>query len=226
MKQLKALHQPRFLEPLLSPDGVDADTGAYQMRDMALCFASVRDHESKRGFLFDYIVYARADLYWFTTLPPLQLLQAVDPLAVWIPDGQDSDGLNDRVAIVPRRWAEIYFNRWGLLLNGTLLQRLGACMAFRKEEKGFEWLLYALLRTYRVPVLRFNAVAAIQCIGKGRPKHSSCTRTLKIDYDRVRFKYSQELSEATFTARFLKQNWTWRPGEVPRYLGFGVLFLD
>jgi len=206
-----------FAHPLAAPkDAKEVDTGALQLRDISKCFKLVLEKEVRRRSRYRYVVYTRPDYYWFTTLPDLDLLQRQNPDAVWIPDGCDSDGLNDRMAVIPRRWAAQYLDRWTLLINGTLLPLLRDANRGRVAERGPEWLLYVVLRGYRVPVLRFTPVAALACTGGGaKPRHGSCTRPLVIGSDIVRFKYVQEASEAMQMAAWLSKQWAWRPARMP-----------
>lgn len=215
---LHALSGRLFAHPLTAPPGtVQVDSGAFQLRDMSLCFARVRTYEASRQAQYKYVVYVRADTYWLTNLPPLHLLRDMDPQAVWIPDGCDSDGINDRMAIVPRRWGLHYFDRWTLLLNGTLLALIRrASGRDQHAERGAEWLLYAVLRGFRVPVLRFTPVAAVVCVANtGKPAHGSCTAPLPLGVDRVAFKYAQEASEAIQAAGWLSRSWVWRRAQSP-----------
>eukprot|EP00929_Paragymnodinium_shiwhaense_P070571 TRINITY_DN35736_c0_g1_i1.p1 TRINITY_DN35736_c0_g1~~TRINITY_DN35736_c0_g1_i1.p1 ORF type:complete len:734 (+),score=84.43 TRINITY_DN35736_c0_g1_i1:85-2286(+) len=216
IKALDKFQHKQFLEPLLVRAGQDGppDTNAYQLRDCYECFQKVRGREFARRVRYRYVVYTRGDTFWFSTLPPLNVLESINPSALWIPDGQDSDGFNDRMAIVPRKWADIYFGRWHLLINGSLLPGIRQGMG-KKVGAGAEWLLYVALRQFRVPVLRFSAVAAIQCIEGIKPNHGACTRPFHMGSTKVQFKYSQEAGEAMFAARMLSRAWEWRPALTP-----------
>lgn len=212
---IKVVWRMLFAQPLSMPPEEEAGTGTYQLRDMSACLAMVHQREAEQGARYEYLVYARLDALWLTTLPDLDLLRSVHPDAVWIPDGCDSDGLNDRMAIVPRRWATHYFDRWSLLLSGKLTALLlRAYGGDRLADRGAEWLLYTVLRGYRIPVLRFTPVAALVCIG-GQRRHSSCTRILAIGEQNVRFRYSQEGSEVLIAADMLARGWVWRPARAP-----------
>ena len=48
--------------------------------------------------------------------PPLHLL---DPSYLWVPTGEDNEGVNDRHWVANRRDAEHVFRRWDTLLDGA-----------------------------------------------------------------------------------------------------------
>merc|ERR1719424_530126 len=88
------------------------------------------------------------------------MLERTDPKAIWIPDGMDWDGLNDRLAIVPRRWASAYFGRLPNLLNGSLVFQLSYQL---KERVTSERLLLLALHLAGAPVRRFSSTCAVLC---------------------------------------------------------------
>ncbi|CAK0801359.1 unnamed protein product [Prorocentrum cordatum] len=202
-----------FLGPLVGHDG----RNAFLLRDLWRCLELVRGHERSQSVWYRHLGFSRLDLHWVAMPPPLELLRRADPGAVWIPDGQDWDGLNDRFAIVPRRWASAYFGRWPRLLNGSLLPAVrraagGARLALRFEA-GPEWLLLAGLRAAGAPVRRFSPVAAVLCQpGSRRGRYGRCTRPWP-PAGRS-FKYSAEASEAHANAARLRlEGWGWRAAE-------------
>eukprot|EP00928_Gymnodinium_smaydae_P078997 TRINITY_DN63029_c0_g1_i1.p1 TRINITY_DN63029_c0_g1~~TRINITY_DN63029_c0_g1_i1.p1 ORF type:complete len:499 (-),score=32.21 TRINITY_DN63029_c0_g1_i1:345-1814(-) len=212
-----------FSQPASKTDRAHDRTNSYQLRDLSFCYSGVIRMETRRQRPYEYILYLRADYYYLSTLPPLRLLKHVHPAAVWIPDGCDSDGLNDRMAIVPRRWASVYFDRWTLLYNSSLvhaLRRAGAGLA----ERGAEWLLLVALRGYSVPVRRFSPVAALMCTGataRGKQVHNArCTHKLHFaggpaEDVGVQFRYAQEAAEAMSAAKNFARGWVWRATPMP-----------
>jgi len=82
-----------------------------------MCRRMVESYERQRGRLYDWVIFARADMFWTQSHPPLGVL---DPAFLHIPIGQDNSGydggaamgINDRHAVVPRKWFSAYFSRW------------------------------------------------------------------------------------------------------------------
>lgn len=224
MAALDAKYGFQFSQPASSFNvPIRERTHAFQLRDTSACYSQVKLFEARRRALYQHVLFIRADYYFLTTLPSLKLLQRVHPKAVWIPDGVDSDGIQDRMAIVHRTWASVYFDRWTMLFNGTLLPfiRRARSTSGEDEEYGAEWLLLVALRAFRVPVRRFAPVAAAICTGttgygSGSSRYQSCSRPFVFDDSGdIRFRYSQEGSEAMITARWLRRDWVWRATPMP-----------
>lgn len=205
-----------FLGPLVGNDG----RNAFLLRDLWRCLKLVSSHEQQRGRKYRYLAFSRLDLHWFAPPPPIEVLHAADKHAVWIPDGQDWDGLNDRFAVVPRRWGNAYFGRWPALLNGSMLrdvqQAAGTGLLDLKFDAGPEWLLRASLHSAGVPVRRFSPVAAVVCQpGSHRGRYGRCTRAQPPSG--LSFKYSSEVSEAhANAARLQRAGWSWRTSVAPQ----------
>eukprot|EP00927_Polykrikos_kofoidii_P044851 TRINITY_DN38727_c0_g1_i1.p1 TRINITY_DN38727_c0_g1~~TRINITY_DN38727_c0_g1_i1.p1 ORF type:complete len:454 (-),score=55.00 TRINITY_DN38727_c0_g1_i1:51-1412(-) len=200
-----------FLGPLVGNDG----RNAYMVRDLWRCYQVIHSHEDRHAIEYRYLAYSRLDLHWVAQPPPLHLLVRAAPKAIWIPDGQDWDGLNDRFALVPRHLALAYFARWPRLLNGTLLPSLlraiGRGNVLRlKFDGGPEWLLRASLHAAGAAVRRFSPVAAVLCqTGSRRGRYGRCTRPWP--GSGLIFKYSSEASEAHVNAARLRSaGWRWR----------------
>jgi len=207
-----------FLGPLVGHDG----RNAFLLRDLWRCLQLVRRHESLSILRYHYVAFSRIDIHWFAPPPPLKFFLQADPDAIWLPDGQDWDGVNDRFALVPRRWADAFFGRWPRLLNGSLLSAVRSAAGHRrldlKFEAGPEWLLLAALRRARATVLRFSPVAAVLCAsGSKRGRYGRCTRPsgpLGLS-----FKYSSEASEAQANvARLGAVGWEWRGSNASPFL--------
>ncbi|CAK0905380.1 unnamed protein product [Prorocentrum cordatum] len=87
------------------------------------CQRMVTAHEEQRGQLYEWVIFARADMLWLHNHPPIGVL---DPRFVYVPFGQDNSfyangsepGLNDRHAAVPRALVPGYFGRWDALRSG------------------------------------------------------------------------------------------------------------
>eukprot|EP00933_Yihiella_yeosuensis_P074048 TRINITY_DN82884_c0_g1_i1.p1 TRINITY_DN82884_c0_g1~~TRINITY_DN82884_c0_g1_i1.p1 ORF type:complete len:275 (-),score=26.82 TRINITY_DN82884_c0_g1_i1:264-1088(-) len=172
----------------------------------------LEEMEMKRGKRYKYWVYTRLDWHWLEPPPPIALFESTDPNSVWIPDGNDWDGLNDRFALVPRRWTHAYFGRWPRLLNGTFLGPMRQAAPKPPRGKfygGPEWSLMAGLWAFGTPVSRFAGTGAILCLNSKRARYGRCTR--KLDPTGFMFKYSAEASEAHLNVGRLRMDgWEWR----------------
>ena len=60
-------------------------------------------------------MFTRLEFEWLHDHPPLHLL---DPSYLWVPTGEDNEGVNDRHWVANRRDAEHVFRRWDTLLDG------------------------------------------------------------------------------------------------------------
>lgn len=203
-----------FLGPLIGADG----RNAFLLRDLWRCSLLVQAQEASRAAQYEYWGFIRPDLHWLVPPPALRVFRQADPRAIWVPDGQDWDGINDRFALVPRCWAAAYFDRWPLALNGSLLPLMRrAAGGFRrvalKFDGGPEWLLAASLRWGRAPVRRFAPVGALLCpAGSTRGQYGRCTKPWPPTG--LSFKYSAEASEAHANARNLGIfAWQWRASQ-------------
>ncbi|CAE7234536.1 unnamed protein product [Symbiodinium necroappetens] len=205
-----------FLGPLTVAEG----RNAFHVRTLFHCWEQITAAEAARGQRYKYWIFARLDWLWLALPPALSTFQRADPAAVWIPDGQDWDGINDRFAVVPRRYAKPYFGRWPWLVNGSLLpMMLRAATRSRSEVspdlyRGPEWSLLAALHWYRLPVRRFGSTGAVLCLGGRRAKYGRCTRR-KRPSD-LSYKYSGEVSESSANVLLLRDGWTWRFLASPR----------
>eukprot|EP00928_Gymnodinium_smaydae_P064969 TRINITY_DN48188_c0_g1_i1.p1 TRINITY_DN48188_c0_g1~~TRINITY_DN48188_c0_g1_i1.p1 ORF type:complete len:517 (-),score=80.50 TRINITY_DN48188_c0_g1_i1:28-1443(-) len=204
-----------FLGPLVGNDG----RNAFLVRDLWRCLSLMRSHEEERGAVYRYFAFSRIDAHWLAMPPSLQLLEQTDRRAIWIPDGQDWDGLNDRFALIPRVWASAYLGRWPRLLNGSLLPALRRATPEGpldlKFNAGPEWLLRVTLHDAKVPVRRFQGVLALVCQqGSKRGRYGRCTRPFPPTG--LSFKYSSEASEAHATlGRLQLEGWEWRAAHGP-----------
>merc|ERR1711988_1812283 len=85
----------------------------------SLCLDAVEDLELASLTKFAWVVYVRVDMDLLGHHPPLA------PMAlrggIWIPEGQDFGGLNDRWAVVHRHHLHTYFKRWEAFLDGSAL---------------------------------------------------------------------------------------------------------
>ncbi len=102
----------------------------------------LRAHEAgaRGGRAYDHVVWSRLEYTWLRAHPPLHVLSAASrrselPCELWVPLGEDYAGINDRHALMTRRAADAYFNRFGALLSGKLLEVLPCLPCGQSSER-------------------------------------------------------------------------------------------
>ena len=95
-------------------------TGAlYFLYGVQCLLQLVSETEVEENFLYDRLVFSRLDSNWLAPHPPLDLLAQEH---IWVPQGQDYFGLNDRHAVLNRTHADTYFRRFDYILSGMVMQ--------------------------------------------------------------------------------------------------------
>lgn len=128
---------------------------------LSKCLRLIHSHEAATGQLYSRLVHSRLESIWLAPHPPISLM---DSRCLWVPDGEDYGGLNDRHAIMNRSQAELYMARWDMILDGRVMQnnanlQSGTCCGSMSDER---WLL-SLTRYYRLPVCRFPQLFFLTC---------------------------------------------------------------
>eukprot|EP00929_Paragymnodinium_shiwhaense_P009961 TRINITY_DN114417_c0_g1_i1.p1 TRINITY_DN114417_c0_g1~~TRINITY_DN114417_c0_g1_i1.p1 ORF type:complete len:366 (+),score=56.12 TRINITY_DN114417_c0_g1_i1:1-1098(+) len=161
-----------FLEGIVRPPlpGLSDElfrTVFYALYTRARAYKGLQALEAAWGSRFDWVVYSRGDLRWFSPLPPAEIW-ANSSSTVWVPDGADWGGLYDRAAIMPRRFAQAYFERPFLLLTSPPadLQQL----VNRHGDITAEVLLSAALEEANAEVGSFPPLAAVTCCEENAPE--------------------------------------------------------
>jgi len=168
------------------------------------CRRMVESFEQQRGWEYEWVVFARAEMVWVHDHPPIEVLS---PKYVYIPMGQDNSfynfndlkGINDRHAAVPKRWFKSYFNRWECLLNGNAWKYL-AKVAKAGYMINTEQYLWLHLQAEGVQVRRFAPVSFLSHCTEG----PQCQHLYKgTDLGKVRWtqtaKYWTEMLESRRT---------------------------
>mmetsp|Transcript_57774 Transcript_57774/g.154347 ORF Transcript_57774/g.154347 Transcript_57774/m.154347 type:complete len:423 (+) Transcript_57774:129-1397(+) len=106
-------------------------SGLYQMRSLWWCSRMMRDTEISMGASFERVICSRPEILWIGDHPPLRWL---DPDIVWIPDGEDHGGLNDRHAVLNRVAAEHYMGGWSSVVDGTALKLIQEAVGSRAAQ--------------------------------------------------------------------------------------------
>lgn len=163
-------------------------TGLNQMYSLRWCLQMVEQHEAaaeaSRGqaWSYDWIIKSRLDNVWEVQHLPLQLFSKE---FIWIPEGHDWGGLNDRHALVPRSPSsrralqgpsQVYFNGWSWLTTtkavGTIQDafwNVNMCEdrnRFSAPCLNHESWLWARLGVTHLPVSRFPNTAWSLCGNK------------------------------------------------------------
>lgn len=141
-----------------------------QQLDISRCLSLIHRHEQQLGRNYTRVVHSRMEFQWLAPHPPLSML---DPESVWVPRGEDWSGLNDRHAVLSRAAAEVYMNKWQMIMDGSvmkLVRELSQGMMPRAFNS--EMLLARILRSKRVRVSRFPPVAVLGCCNSSSARRS------------------------------------------------------
>jgi len=79
-----------------------------ELHDRSRCLDLIALQEARSGVRYTRIVHTRLDLVWLRPHPPLSLLQP--DAAVWLANGMDWKGYNDRHAVMSRYVRYIYLS--------------------------------------------------------------------------------------------------------------------
>ncbi|CAE8595252.1 unnamed protein product [Polarella glacialis] len=223
----------RLRSYILPPDvrGVKLPFGpgrrqAFQSRMLWLCREAMLQKEEARSQLYSHWIFQQIDFHWIVPPPSLRSFHKVSPSSVWIPEGSDFDGVNDRLAIVPRAWADAYFGLWRhLWLNASLDdqildQSLITYMSNHPSKDsptkpiGHAFLLLASLNWHNASIARFSSVAALICTQASHQAVSQGCRLQKyVAYPplSLRFQSYAEAQEAHLNAELQFQGgWQWQ----------------
>lgn len=100
-----------------SADMRRSGSGLCQMYSHKQCLSMITDWEQRRGLEYERVVYSRADFLWLAPHVPLSFLPNGE---MWIVDGEDNGGINDRHWVMPRSLAAKLLNSWDRLVEGQL----------------------------------------------------------------------------------------------------------
>lgn len=169
-----------WLPSMLSP--VFGNPGGNTMREFhyqSRCHALIVAREKRRAGTYSRVMFTRIEFEWLQPHPPLSLLE---PGYVWIPAGEDNDGLNDRHWVASREGARILLGRWDALLDGSALRAVHGAVsggAVRPAWLSSEMYSLKLVLMHRLQVGRFPNFAYLQCCealyvdANGRHIHST-----------------------------------------------------
>ena len=98
---------PLTTSPVIgNPKGNTLQELHYQSR----CLDLIGAHEAgeRRGVAYERVMFTRLEFEWLADPPPLAMLH---PAYLWLPTGEDNEGVNDRHWIANRKDAEKVFRR-------------------------------------------------------------------------------------------------------------------
>lgn len=100
-------------------------SGLCQMHSHRQCWDMISSHERRRGLEYERVIYTRADMRWLGPHLPLSLLPAGKG-EVYVVDGEDNGGINDRHWVMPRHLAPAMLDSWDRLVDGRTAELIEA----------------------------------------------------------------------------------------------------
>eukprot|EP00930_Biecheleria_cincta_P072709 TRINITY_DN60065_c0_g1_i1.p1 TRINITY_DN60065_c0_g1~~TRINITY_DN60065_c0_g1_i1.p1 ORF type:complete len:345 (-),score=43.15 TRINITY_DN60065_c0_g1_i1:47-1081(-) len=85
------------------------------------CLDMITDWESKRGKQFERVIFSRPHFRWVGPHIPLRYLNSTQ---IWVVDGEDNGGINDRHWVIPRDVMPIMLGAWDMLVDGRVAAML------------------------------------------------------------------------------------------------------
>lgn len=151
---------PTMLSPAVgNPQANTLREFHYQSRCMSLMEAT----ETRRGRLYERVLFSRLENHWLAPHPPLSLLS---PGLVWVPAGEDNGGVNDRHWLAPRTQASVLMRRWDALLDGTALLSVHRTTRLDRVVPQFlssEMYLRLFARHHSIGIGRFPMLGYLAC---------------------------------------------------------------
>ncbi len=199
-------HRKTIDSSWVQTDNVQNDRNLRYFLNKRSLYKLIEKHETDNNFRYDRVIFQRSDMYYYAPHPPMDMLSSE---YVWIPEGQDWGGLNDRHAVIPRRFLERYLLRWDSFVSGDLPRWYEMTEWVKTTGVWNEMYLFLALSSLRgtreeVKVARFLPVAHIKCCTNGQQcLHRPCQ-------DRTQgWRYQSEGSDALKVAALVKKGWQW-----------------
>jgi len=143
---------------------------------------------------YSHFIITRTDMQWLSPHPPLQLL---NERMLWIPEGEDYHGYNDRHAVCSRRNIDSFLNLFDALISGKAYGYLGPYKMLNHEYQVKLHLIHEGIR-----VGRFKNLAYI--IG-GDKLHTNWSGLKLKEIDGITYycKYPGEVDSSTANSKAL-----------------------
>lgn len=146
---------------------------------------------------YSHFIITRTDFQWLAPHPPLHLL---DHRHVWIPEGEDYKGYNDRHAVCSRKNVFPYLSFFDGLISGEAFKYLSPYKSLNHEYQ-----LKLHLEHQGIRVGRFKNLAYLTG-GEGTQTNWSGVVTKEVDGVTYRCKYPGEVDSATANSRAFSEH--------------------
>jgi len=177
----------------------------------------IEERERKRGGNYSHIVWSRPDMFWLGDHLPMHIIPEGERKNIWVVDGEDNGGLNDRHWVMPRHIAATMLNSWDRLMDGSLADFFGDLALPQLSTEAF--FAYNLARSGENRLVRrLPPLAFVMCSNFHSRKNNDLSARTWEDSARlgnvnVRCqpggpKYRHEFEHARVVAS-CKQDWPW-----------------
>jgi hypothetical protein len=146
---------------------------------------------------YTHFIITRTDMQWLSSHPPLQLL---NERLIWIPEGEDYHGYNDRHAVCSARNVDSYLNTFDDMISG---KAYGYLSPYKMLNHEYQVKLHLIHEGIRVG--RFKNLAYI--IG-GDKLHTNWSGLKLKEIDGITYycKYPGEVDSSTANSKALAEN--------------------
>ncbi|CAJ1356867.1 unnamed protein product [Effrenium voratum] len=185
-------------------------SGLCQMYSQKQCMQMISEWETARGFTYERVIYSRPDFQWTAQHIPLAFLSSPH---IWIMDGEDNGGLNDRHWAMPRSLMRAVLGSWDHVLDGTVAQMHASTgLPWWGAETFFGMRLMQL--GYADTIRRLPVPAFIVCSHLHSRKEIDTSAASVNDSGRqgehkLRYKHEHEEAQHLASCR-AERPWSWR----------------
>mmetsp|Transcript_80490 Transcript_80490/g.260672 ORF Transcript_80490/g.260672 Transcript_80490/m.260672 type:complete len:453 (-) Transcript_80490:439-1797(-) len=115
-------------------------TAVLQLWGWQSCLDSIQHSEMAMNVKYKLVVRHRADSYWFLPMPSIAAIQSslmaedTDDLPLLAPSFGAYGGVNDRFAIMPRKYAESYFGAFDTIVTSAQWHRVCDVRSFSRRH--------------------------------------------------------------------------------------------
>lgn len=174
-------------------------SGLYLSYNYWKLLENLRDLES-RNISYERYIITRSDFMWVVEHPPLNLLS---PRFIWIPEGEDYYGYNDRHAVCSKKNITRYLSMFEYMLDSRAMKYLGHEKTLNHEKH-----LKLHLDSNFVMVGRFKNVAYLTG-GQKTPSRWKSVKSIDLNGKTYSYKYRDELENALKNAKEFERHKDW-----------------